>query len=123
MPNHNTKKQSTDYFFKYTGMAFQLFAGIFIGVWGGIKLDALLNTHPWFTVMLSLLGVAAGMYAVLKDFIKATFWLEKSANQGDANGQFHLGHCYENGIGVLKDFNKESIEWVEREVEQYLKTK
>jgi len=51
-------------------MAFQLFAGIFIGVWGGIKLDDLLNTKPWFTVILSLLGVAAGLYSVLKDFIK-----------------------------------------------------
>ncbi|MBX7047953.1 MAG: AtpZ/AtpI family protein [Chitinophagales bacterium] len=50
-------------------MAFQLFAGIFLGVWGGIKLDAWLNTKPWFTVILSLFGIAAGMYSVLKDFI------------------------------------------------------
>ncbi|HMX03252.1 MAG TPA: AtpZ/AtpI family protein [Chitinophagales bacterium] len=54
---------------KYSGMAFQLFAGIFLGVWGGIKLDAWLNTKPWFTVILSLFGIAAGMYSVLKDFI------------------------------------------------------
>jgi len=51
-------------------MAFQLFAGIFLGVWGGIKLDALLGTKPWLTVILSLFGIAASMYAVLKDFIK-----------------------------------------------------
>jgi len=55
---------------KYSGMAFQLFAGIFLGVWGGIKLDALLNSKPWFTVILSLFGIAAGLYSVLKDFIR-----------------------------------------------------
>lgn len=70
MPDRNTRKPRFDNYFKYSAMAFQLFAGIFIGVWGGIKLDALLNTEPWFTVILSLLGVAAGLYAVLKDFIK-----------------------------------------------------
>jgi F0F1-type ATP synthase assembly protein I len=46
-----------------------LFAGIFLGVWGGMKLDEVLHTKPWFTVILSLFGIAAGMYAVLKDFI------------------------------------------------------
>lgn len=51
-------------------MAFQLFAGIFLGVWGGMQLDAWLNSKPWFTVILSLFGVAAGLYSVLKDFIK-----------------------------------------------------
>ncbi len=51
-------------------MVFQLFAAIFLGVWGGIKLDELLNTTPLLTIILSLLGVSAGLYAVLKDFIK-----------------------------------------------------
>ncbi len=70
MSDPNYKKPRYDNYFKYSAMAFQLFAGIFIGVWGGTHLDALLNTKPWFTVILSLLGVAAGLYAVLKDFIK-----------------------------------------------------
>jgi F0F1-type ATP synthase assembly protein I len=47
-----------------------LFAAIFLGVWGGMKLDQLLDSKPWFTVILSLLGISAGMYAALKDFIK-----------------------------------------------------
>ncbi|MFI5170864.1 MAG: AtpZ/AtpI family protein [Chitinophagales bacterium] len=70
MPSHNTKKPQYKNYAKYSGMAFQLFAAIFLGVWGGIKLDELLGTHPWLTVILSLLGVSAGLYAVLKDFIK-----------------------------------------------------
>lgn len=56
---------------KYSGMAFQMFAIIFITVWGGRKLDDLLdNSTPVFTIILSLLGVFAAIYAVLKDFIK-----------------------------------------------------
>lgn len=69
MPQRNTKKPQFDSYVKYSGMAFQLFAAIFLGVWGGMKLDEVLNTKPWFTVILSLFGIAAGMYAVLKDFI------------------------------------------------------
>jgi ATP synthase protein I len=70
MSLRNTKKPQFDSYVKYTGMAFQLFAGIFLGVWGGIKLDAILGTKPLFTVVLSLFGIAASMYSVLKDFIK-----------------------------------------------------
>ncbi len=51
-------------------MAFQLFAGIFLGVWGGMRLDAWIHTKPWFTVILSLLGITAGLYSVLRDFIR-----------------------------------------------------
>jgi len=35
-----------------------------------MKLDAWLHTDPWFTVILSLLGVSAGLYSVLKEFIQ-----------------------------------------------------
>ncbi len=70
MRNDNSKKPPFDSYIKYSGMAFQLFAGIFLGVWGGMRLDAALNSKPWFTVILSLFGIAAGMYSVLKDFIR-----------------------------------------------------
>lgn len=69
-PSRNTKKQRFDNYLKYSNIVFQLFAAIFIGVWGGIKLDAWLHTKPWFTVILSLFGVTAGMYLSLKDFLK-----------------------------------------------------
>lgn len=56
---------------KYSGMAFQMFAVIFIAVWGGNKLDKLAeNETPVFTIILSLLGVFAAIYTVLKDFIR-----------------------------------------------------
>lgn len=56
---------------KFSGMAFQMFAVIFITVWGGRKLDQIAdNNTPVFTIILSLLGVFAAIYTVLKDFIR-----------------------------------------------------
>ncbi|MEZ5014809.1 MAG: AtpZ/AtpI family protein [Chitinophagales bacterium] len=69
-PSQPSKKQQFDSYIRYSGMAFQLFAAIFIGVWGGMRLDAWLHTGPWLTVLCSLLGICAGMYAVLHDFLR-----------------------------------------------------
>ncbi len=47
--------------------------GVTIGLaaWGGMKLDEhYKNKTPVFTIVLSLVGIAAAMYLVLKDFIK-----------------------------------------------------
>lgn len=42
-----------------------------LGAWGGDKLDKHYhNTQPIFTIILSLLGIGAGLYLLLKDFIK-----------------------------------------------------
>lgn len=58
-------------FARYSGIAFQMFAVIFITVWGGMKLDKLAgNETPVFTIILSLLGVFAAIYTVIKDFIR-----------------------------------------------------
>jgi len=39
--------------------------------WGGVKLDEVLGlSTPVFTIVLSLLGVFAGIYTAIKDFIK-----------------------------------------------------
>lgn len=58
-------------FAKYSGMAFQMFAIILITTWGGIKLDKITgNEKPVFTIILSLLGVFAAIYTVIKDFLR-----------------------------------------------------
>jgi F0F1-type ATP synthase assembly protein I len=58
-------------FARYSGTAFQMGAVIFIAVWGGKKLDLVLGTgKPVFTIILSLLGVFAAIYVVIKDFIR-----------------------------------------------------
>jgi len=52
-------------------MAFQMIGIILVTTWGGVKLDELLKLEtPVFTIILSLLGVFAALYTVLRDFIK-----------------------------------------------------
>jgi ATP synthase protein I len=56
---------------RYTGLGVQMVVIILICVWGGIKLDKLSGFKtPVFTVILSLLGVFAAIYAAVKDFLK-----------------------------------------------------
>lgn len=64
------EKQPND-FLKYTGMATQMAVTILIGVFGGIKVDEYLELQtPIFTLIFSLLAVAAAMYMVIKDINK-----------------------------------------------------
>jgi F0F1-type ATP synthase assembly protein I len=52
-------------------MATQMAITIFLGVWGGMKLDKLYpHRVPIFTLVLSLLGVVLAIYMVIKDFLK-----------------------------------------------------
>jgi F0F1-type ATP synthase assembly protein I len=63
--------QQPNPFIKYSNLAFQLAVPIGLGAWGGKKLDAYYNnSKPVFTIILSLLGIGAGLYLVLKDLIK-----------------------------------------------------
>jgi ATP synthase protein I len=56
---------------RYSGIGVQMVIIILITVWGGIKLDKLfLLETPVFTIVLSLLGVAAAIYTAIKDFIR-----------------------------------------------------
>ena len=56
---------------RYSGIGIQMVIIILITVWGGIKLDKLfLLETPVFTIILSLLGVAAAIYTAIKDFIR-----------------------------------------------------
>jgi F0F1-type ATP synthase assembly protein I len=54
---------------KYSGMAVQMIGIMLAFVFGGIYLDRWLDTSPIMTVVFSLLGVGAGLYTSLKDFI------------------------------------------------------
>lgn len=70
----NPKKQEDkglNSYVKYSGMAFQMVGIIGFTTWGGIKLDKIAGLEtPVFTIILSLLGVFAAIYSVVKDFIK-----------------------------------------------------
>ncbi|HJJ36822.1 MAG TPA: tetratricopeptide repeat protein, partial [Methanocorpusculum sp.] len=42
---------------------------------------------------------------------KSAYWLEKSADQGNAQAQYHLGFCYFKGEGVSQDKNIATYWW------------
>ena len=57
-------------FTRYSGIGFQMVAVILLFYWAGSKLDERSgNENPVYTAILTLLGVFAGIYLVLKDFI------------------------------------------------------
>jgi F0F1-type ATP synthase assembly protein I len=67
----NPENKGLNDFGRYSGMAFQMIAIILLTTWGGIELDKLVKFNtPVFTIILSLLGVFAAIYTVLKDFIR-----------------------------------------------------
>ena len=56
---------------KYSSLGIQMAVIIGLSAWGGNKLDIhYKNITPVYTIFLSLLGIAAALYIVLKDFIK-----------------------------------------------------
>lgn len=56
---------------KYSAMAFQMIAVIFLGVFGGLKLDHWLKLKfPLFTVILSLVATGLAVYYVIRDFLR-----------------------------------------------------
>jgi F0F1-type ATP synthase assembly protein I len=70
LPENKGRKGLQD-FAKYSGLAFQMLAIILVMTWIGIKLDKFLSLNtPVFTVIFSLLGVFAGIYTALRDFLK-----------------------------------------------------
>ena len=67
----NLQNKGIQDFAKYSSIAFQMIGIILITVWGGVKLDKLTGWHtPVFTIVLSLFGVSAAIYTVIKEFMK-----------------------------------------------------
>ena len=63
-------KEPLNNYARYSGIAIQMLVIIFLGVFGGYKLDQALSTSPLLTVILSLGGVAIAIYLAVKDVIK-----------------------------------------------------
>ena len=56
---------------RYTSMATQMAITIFLGVWGGIKLDQFFQFEtPVMTLICSLLGVILAVYIVIRDVLR-----------------------------------------------------
>ncbi len=54
---------------------------------------------------------------IAKDEAEGVKWLRKSADQGNAGGQFWLGVAYYSGIGVAKDY-AEAVRWYRKAADQ-----
>ncbi len=50
-------------------------------------------------------------YLELRNTVKALYWFEKSASQGNAEAQIHLGDAYARGLGVSVDLVK-ALTWL-----------
>jgi len=55
---------------RYTTIAIQMVIIILGTTLGGVKLDQVASTKPLFTVILSLLGVSAAMWLIIKEALK-----------------------------------------------------
>ncbi|MFN3342319.1 MAG: AtpZ/AtpI family protein [Flavobacteriales bacterium] len=62
------KKRPDAAYSNYLTTSFKMAIAIGIGVYGGIKLDGLIDwKFPLCTILLSLLGVALGIYILVRD--------------------------------------------------------
>ena len=64
------RRDGLDAYSRYSTIAIQMVVIIVITSLGGVKLDQWTGTEPVFTVILSLLGVAAAMWLVIKEAIR-----------------------------------------------------
>src|SRR5690349_14267651 len=75
---------------------------LLLGFWAGSQVSVALADNS-DAVQLRRLGEHA--YDA-KHFTEATQFYEKAVNAGDIIAARHLGYCYENGLGVSKDYQK-----------------
>jgi hypothetical protein len=69
--NKDDLKNAAKNYAKYSGMAFQMAAIIFLGTFGGYKLDAYFGFESHIlTLILSMVSVCIAIYFAVKDFIK-----------------------------------------------------
>jgi len=75
-PQSNQKKEKNNpgggltAYSKYSTIAIQMVVIIVLTALGGVELDKLAGTKPVFTVILSLLGVAAAMWLIIKEAVR-----------------------------------------------------
>ena len=69
--NKDNLKKSLKSYAKYSSIAFQMAAVIFIGTFGGYKLDSYFEfENHILTLILSVISVFIAIYTAIKDFIK-----------------------------------------------------
>lgn len=67
----NKNRNSLKIYAKYSAIGFQMAAIILLGLWGGMKLDELLElSSPVFTVILTFLSFGAALYYLFRGITK-----------------------------------------------------
>ena len=66
MPEKKSDKDFQKYTY-YSGLSFQMAIIIGLGTFGGVKLDAWLETSPIFTLICSLGSIVLSLYVIVKD--------------------------------------------------------
>jgi F0F1-type ATP synthase assembly protein I len=70
-PSVPPNKQGNNTILRYTSLATQMAITIFLGVWGGMKLDSYFQFDtPVMTLVCSLLGVTLAVYIVIRDVLR-----------------------------------------------------
>ena len=66
----NNPEEGLSAYSRYSTIAIEMVIIILIASFGGVKLDKAAGTEPIFTVILSLLGVVAAMWLVIKEALR-----------------------------------------------------
>jgi F0F1-type ATP synthase assembly protein I len=70
-PSQPPNKAGNNSILRYTSLATQMGITIFLGVWGGMKLDQSFQFKtPFMTLICSLLGVVMAVYIVIRDVLR-----------------------------------------------------
>ena len=69
--NQKKSQSQSNNYVRYSSLAFQMLGIILVGVFGGMKLDQLINWEfPVFTVVLSISSVFGAIFFAVKDLLK-----------------------------------------------------
>ena len=69
--NQKKPQKQVNNYVRYSSLAFQMLGIILVGVFGGMKLDQLINWEfPVFTVVLSISSVFGSIFFAVKDLLK-----------------------------------------------------
>jgi ATP synthase protein I len=71
MSKKQLPRKPTNTFLRFSNLTVQMGVIIGLSTWGGMKLDEHFKTKdPYYTIVLSLVGIGAALYVVLKDVMK-----------------------------------------------------
>jgi ATP synthase protein I len=71
MSKNRSPRKQPNQFLRFSNLGIQMGVIIGLSTWGGMKLDEHFGTRkPYITIVLSLLGIGAALYVVIRDVTK-----------------------------------------------------